>query len=211
MNKTNINGIVMPSAIIAIILTNGGTVKNQQKPKLPGFLRFHINFVNHIPGNYNILLPSKTCGQLLQLNENPLKVLKKLQIAQFIHIFIRSIQIGFLAYEFKYGRIIINGDKILAVHYFLAIVQIFTIATSFLQNKCNDFVNIINTLFQLPVVKSSILLKFMFFNAPLVSIIVPALYSLISVLIGTDPITIYILLLPCYKYSILLRVLRISL
>lgn len=100
--------ILRPSHKITNSTYKTFTRKLPPKNKLPGLLRFQLNFINNIPGTYNIFLPSETTGDLLQLHENPASVFKKLKVAQLIHTVIRLIQIGCLAHSFNYQTTDIN-------------------------------------------------------------------------------------------------------
>lgn len=113
--------------------------------------------------------------------------------------------------EWKYRKTDIDGDTLICTFFFLLLVYAFYSTILLLQNKCIDFVSILNTLFQVPVVKYSWLIQFMYFNVPIVGVLVPVLCALFSVTKGIDPITVYIMQLPSYRHFIVLCILRVCL
>ncbi len=85
--------------------------------KLPGILRFQINFVIKIPAHFNKFLPSENPSHLLELNDKFDNFLERLKKAQGLHLLVRLIQYGFLLHELKNRKNQIDGDTVIVVNF----------------------------------------------------------------------------------------------
>lgn len=136
--------------------------------------------------------------------------MRNLKVVQFIHLIIRSVQLLFLIIDLKYRKEPIDGDAVIRISFFLIITLNVILTISLLQEKFVEHINIFNTFFQIPSTKSNLLIKLMYFNFPIVGILVPSIYALAVIFINLDPITLYLssapmhwpwsfLLLGCFK------------
>lgn len=132
---------------------------------------------------------------------------------QFIHTIVRVFQCIFLIQDVKCNGRPIDGNAVVYIRFFILILasQAFNVSISLLREKYFEHVNISNTFLSIPTVKSSLLIKFMYFNSPILAIIVTIIYSLGNILYNFDPITLYIsiALKEWPKFQILVKIVMV--
>lgn len=177
---------------------------------LPGFLGFHIKVINCILKRFNLFQASSIRNKLLETSPKSPIILQNIKMAQIANIFVRSIQFTLLICNFNYENSV-TGDEILRLFFSFMISYCFHLACSFLREKHLDFVYLFNKLFQSSIIINIRFVKFMFYNTPIVSILVILLYTVLSIFNIIDPVTREIENLSKYWLSIilLLRVIMI--